>query len=180
LGRDRSLKGDQIYNGALDNAGGVAQLLEVARAFALGKIKTPRSILFMATTAEEEQLLGARYYVTHPLYPLNRTIANINLDFFNPFGRTHDVVELGFGNTTLDDVTSTTAREQARTVSPDPMAEENFYQRSDQWEFARNGVPALFPSSGLAYIGRPNDYGMKVMRDYLETDYHRVSDDVRR
>lgn len=179
MGRNEKLQGDQIFNGAIDNASGVACLLEWAKAFT--KLKTPpkRSILFLAVTAEEKGLLGAKYYAEHPLYPLEKTLANINMDGINQWGRTKDITVVGLGNSTLDDVLADAAKLQGRVLTPDPEPEKGYFYRSDHFEFAKQGVPALDPDGGSDYIGKPADYGQKTRDDYTEKDYHKVSDEVK-
>ncbi|MDX5437714.1 MAG: M28 family peptidase, partial [Pontibacter sp.] len=118
LGKDPSLQGDQVYNGALDNASGTAGLLEIAEAFTKMATKPKRSILFLAVTAEEKGLLGSKYYATNPLYPLSKTVANINMDVLNAYGPTEDVVVIGYGNTTLEDVLAQEAKTQNRRIVP--------------------------------------------------------------
>jgi len=177
LGRDPSLAGDQIFNGALDNASGTAALLELAEAFA--RARPARSVLFLAVTAEEKGLLGAKYYAENPLYPLERTLANINIDGVNPWGRTRDIVVVGQGNTTLEDVLEELARADGRVVAPDPEPEKGFYYRSDHFEFAKKGVPALYVDSGIEYIGKPPDYGQRKRDEYTNRDYHKPSDEVK-
>ena len=134
LGRDPNLTGDQIYNGALDNASGTAAMLEIAEAFT--KLSTPpkRSILFLSVTAEEKGLLGAKYYAENPLYPLNKTLANINMDGVNQWGRTKDITMVGDDNSTLIDLLREAANSQQRVVNPDPESEKGFYYRSDHFE----------------------------------------------
>src|SRR5688500_15572920 len=136
LGRDTTMQGDQIFNGALDNASGTAQMLEIAEAFTKLPTKPNRSILFLAVTAEEYGLLGAKYYAENPLYPLTKTVANINMDGINQWGRTEDVTVIGRGNSTLDDVLQEGATTQNRRLEPDPESEKGFYYRSDHFEFA--------------------------------------------
>ncbi|MDQ3710977.1 MAG: M20/M25/M40 family metallo-hydrolase [Acidobacteriota bacterium] len=179
LGRDEKLKGDQIYNGAIDNAAGTAQMLEIAKGFAKLKKPPKRSILFIATTAEEKGFLGAKFYVANPLYPLKRTLANINLDAGNVWGRTKDVNNLGYGLTTLDDVLAETAKTQNRVFAREPFANGSYFFLSDQIEFARAGIAAVFPGSGNNYIGKSTDFGDKKWGDYGEKDYHQVSDEVK-
>jgi len=174
LGRDERRSGDQIYNGAVDNAGGIAQLLEIARA--LGRRSPKRTVVFMATTAEEEGLVGAKHYIAHPLFPLNKTVADINLDGFWPLGPLPDLVEFGAGNTTFDEIVQATAAALHRRVIPDPMPNEHFYQRSDQWPFALAGIPAIFPS-GWPAPHPENPSGRDLIQDYLANDYHKVSDE---
>ncbi len=179
LGRDPQLKGDQIYNGALDNASGTAALVEIAEAYTKLRPAPRRSILFLAVTAEEKGLLGAKYYATNPLYPLARTVANINMDGVNQWGRTTDIVIVGYGNSTLDDLLIDYATRAGRTVVPDPEPEKGFFYRSDHFEFAKEGVPALYPDSGNVYVGRPADYGQLKRDEYTLRDYHKVTDEVK-
>ena len=179
LGRDPKLAGDQIFNGALDNASGTAALLEIAEAFT--KLATPpkRSILFLAVTAEEKGLLGAKYYATNPLYPLNKTAANINMDGVNQWGRTKDVTMVGDDNSTMIDLLKETAAAQGRSVNPDPEPEKGFYYRSDHFEFAKQGVPALYTDSGQDYIGKDLAYSKQKRDEYTNIDYHKVSDQIK-
>jgi Zn-dependent M28 family amino/carboxypeptidase len=179
FGKNTSLQGDQILNGALDNASGVAQMLEVAKAFT--KLPTPpkRSVLFLAVTAEEAGLLGAKYYAQHPLYPLDKTLANINIDGVNQWGRTSDVVVIGLGNSTLDDVLDSVVTASGRTIVPDPESEKGFFYRSDHFEFAKEGVPALYADAGVNYVGKPEGYGIQKRNEYTANDYHKATDDVK-
>jgi Zn-dependent M28 family amino/carboxypeptidase len=179
LGKNEKLQGDQIFNGAADNAAGVASLLEIAGAYT--RLKTPpkRSILFLSVTAEEKGLLGSKYYAENPLYPLERTLAEINMDGANLWGRTRDIVLVGFGNSSLDDVAMEIANSQHRVVRPDPESEKGFFYRSDHFEFAKRGVPALDPDAGTVFIGKPEGYGQKKRDEYTNKDYHKVSDEVK-
>jgi Zn-dependent M28 family amino/carboxypeptidase len=179
LGRDDTLKGDQIYNGAADNASGVAALLEIARAFTFVRPYPKRSLMFLVVTAEEKGLLGAKYYATHPLYPLENTLADINMDVINVWGRTRDMTSVGFGNSTLDDILVGVARAHGRTVGPDAEPEKGMFYRSDHFEFAKEGVPALDPKAGTEYIGKPSDYGLRKRAEYTANDYHKPSDEVK-
>jgi Zn-dependent M28 family amino/carboxypeptidase len=179
LGRDASLQGDQIFNGALDNASGTAGLLEIAEAFTRLDPAPERSILFLAVTAEERGLLGAKYYAQNPLYPLAQTVADINMDGVNQWGRTRDLVVIGLGNSTLDDVLAQAATEQGRVLAPDPESEKGFFYRSDHFEFAIEGVPALYTDAGVEYIDKPAGYGQQKRDEYTNNDYHQVSDEVK-
>ena len=179
LGRDPKLQGDQIFNGALDNASGTAAMLEIAEAFAKLSPPPKRSILFLSVTAEEKGLLGAKYYAENPLYPLNKTLANINMDGVNQWGRTKDITMVGDDNSTLIDLLRETASAQSRTVNPDPESEKGFYYRSDHFEFAKQGVPAIYTDSGVDYIGKDAAYSKQKRDEYTEKDYHKVSDEIK-
>ena len=172
------VNGDTIYHGAKDNAVGCGGLIEIARAFT--QLPTPprRSILFISVTAEEQGLLGSQYYATAPIYPLAKTLANINMDGLNVHGRTRDLTLIGLGASDLDDYTAAAAGEQGRTIRPDPEPEKGFYYRSDHFNFAKQGVPALDPDEGVDFIGKPPGYGQKVRDDYTEHRYHKPQDVV--
>ena len=177
LGKDETREGDQIFNGAVDNASGTAGLLELARAFQALDPKPKRSVLFLAVTAEEKGLLGAAYYAENPLYPLTKTLANLNMDSLNQWGRTSDIVVVGLGNSTLDDTLAEAAKEEGRTLRPDPEPEKGFYYRSDHFEFAKRGVPALYTDSGEDYVGRAAGYSQAKRDEYTNNDYHKPSDE---
>jgi Zn-dependent M28 family amino/carboxypeptidase len=171
-------KGDKIYNGALDNASGIAGLIEIARAL---KAAPPprRSILFLAVTAEEKGLIGSKYYAENPIYPLAKTLAEINMDGLNQWGPTRDLTVIGLGNSTLDDVLKEVADAKGRVLRPDAEPEKGFYYRSDHFNFAKQGVPALDPEGGIDYIGKPAEWGMKKRDEYTENDYHKPSDEIK-
>ena len=177
LGKDPTLEGDSIYNGAVDNATGTAGLLELAEAFR--KLATPprRSILFLAVTAEEQGLLGSRYYAENPIYPLERTLAAINIDGLNELGRTRDITLIGLGNSTLDDLIEAITHEQGRVVRPDPQPEKGFFYRSDHFEFAKQGVPAVYLNEGVDFVGRPDGWGLQMREQYTRERYHKPSDE---
>ena len=179
LGRDPKLPGDQIFNGALDNASGTAAMLEIAEAFTKLSPAPKRSILFLSVTAEEKGLLGAKHYASNPLYPANKTLANINMDGVNQWGRTKDIVLVGEGNSTLDDLLREAAQQQSRTVKPDPEPEKGFFYRSDHFEFAKEGVPALYADTGTEYIGKSETYSKEKRDAYTTNDYHKVTDEVK-
>jgi Zn-dependent M28 family amino/carboxypeptidase len=179
LGKDDSLQGDQIFNGALDNASGVATLLELAEAFTRLKTAPKRSVLFLSVTAEEKGLLGAKHYAENPLYPLAKTVANINMDGVNQWGRTKDIVVVGMGHSTLEDDLADAARIQGRVLQPDPEPEKGFYYRSDHFELAKQGVPALYTDSGTDYVGKSPEYSQQKRDEYTHHDYHRVTDEVK-
>jgi Zn-dependent M28 family amino/carboxypeptidase len=172
------VNGDRIYHGAKDNASGTAALLEIARAYK--QLQTPprRSILFLSVTGEEQGLLGSQYYAEHPLYPLASTAMDINMDGMNVHGRTRDIVMIGMGNSTLDEVVADAARDQDRVVKPDPEPELGHFYRSDHFSFAKQGVPAFDPDSGIDYIGRPDGWGLEMRRKYTAENYHKPSDKI--
>ncbi|MAM85106.1 MAG: peptidase M28 [Acidobacteria bacterium] len=180
LGRDESLFGDQIFNGAKDNASGTAGLLEIAAAFT--RTSSPgRSILFLAVTAEEQGLLGSRYYTGQPLYPLAQTVAAINMDVLNVLGRTRDVTVVGMGQSSLDELAERIATRRGRTLRPDPEPEKGFYYRSDHFEFAKVGIPAFNPDGGVEFLSKDKkeDWGLDMRERYTAEDYHKVSDEVK-
>jgi Zn-dependent M28 family amino/carboxypeptidase len=179
LGKDTSLKGDQIYNGANDNASGTAGLLELAEAFTKITPAPKRSILFLSVTGEERGLLGSKYYAENPLYPLKATLADINMDELNQWGKSKDVRVIGLGNSTLDDVITPIAAQEGRVVVGDAEPEKGRYYRSDHFEFAKQGVPALYPKQGIDIIGRPAGYGLQKEAEYTKNDYHKVTDEVK-
>jgi Zn-dependent M28 family amino/carboxypeptidase len=179
LGVGAPVNGDKIYNGALDNASGVATVLELAKAFSQIQPQPKRSILFLMVTAEEQGLLGSQYYATTPLYPLNKTAANINIDGVNQWGRTKDFTVIGMGASDLDDYLKAAADEQGRVLRPDPEPEKGFYYRSDHFNFAKQGVPALDPDAGIEYIGKDPAYGKAKRDEYTEKDYHAPSDEIK-
>src|SRR5579862_543864 len=173
------VNGDKIYHGALDNASGSAALMELGRAFASLKTRPKRTTLFLSDTGEEQGLLGSAYYAEHPLYPLSHTAADINMDGMNVLGKTRDITEIGMGESSLDEVVASVAHEQGRTVRPDPEPEKGSYYRSDHFSFAKVGVPAFDPSSGIDYVGKPAGWGMKMRAQFTEHDYHKPSDVIK-
>jgi Zn-dependent M28 family amino/carboxypeptidase len=167
-----------IFHGAEDDAVGCASLIEIARAFTKMQPAPRRSILFLAVTAEEQGLLGSQYYSVTPIYPLPKTVADINMDGWNLHGRTKDLTLVGYGASDLDDYAAAAAAEQGRTVHGDAEPEKGFYYRSDHFNFAKQGVPALDPDGGIDYIGQPADYGQKVRDEWTEHRYHTPRDIV--
>jgi Zn-dependent M28 family amino/carboxypeptidase len=173
------VNGDKIYHGAVDNASGVAGVLEIARVFTQVQPLPQRSIVFLFVTAEEKGLLGSRYYAEHPLYPLAKTLAVLNVDGLNVHGPTRDVTVVGLGMSTLDEHIKAVAARQGRVVKPDPEPEKGSYFRSDHFDFAKQGVPALDAGSGIEYIGKPEGWGLQMSKKYTEEDYHKPSDRVK-
>ena len=172
------VNGDKIYHGAVDNASGTATLLEMARGYKALPTPPRCTILFLSVTAEEQGLLGSRYYVEHPLYPLARTALDINMDGMNVNGRTSDVVQIGRGASTLDEVVEAAAAQQHRVVKFDPEPEKGFYYRSDHFEFAKNGVPAFDPDAGVEFIGKPPGWGLEQREKFTAERYHKPADQV--
>jgi Zn-dependent M28 family amino/carboxypeptidase len=169
---------DAIYNGAKDNASGVAALLSIAEAMkALPRPK--RSILFAAVAAEEQGLLGAQYFATHPTLPPGRMAANINIDGISIFGRTKDITMIGLGKSSLDTWVKGIASAQGRVVKEDQFPDRGFFYRSDQFALARIGVPAAYFDDGVEVIGKPEGWGKAQQEKFEATDYHQPSDELR-
>ncbi|MEO8450368.1 MAG: M28 family metallopeptidase [Gemmatimonadota bacterium] len=179
FGVGTKINGDSIYNGALDNASGTAAVLALAHAFKALPTPPKRSILFLVVTAEEQGLLGSQYYSVTPLYSLAKTAADINIDGINVAGRTKDLTVIGLGASELDDLIRQAAEEQGRTIRPDPEPEKGYYYRSDHFNFAKQGVPALYVEAGVDFVGKPPEFGMKVREKYVAEDYHKPSDEVK-
>lgn len=179
LGTLESMEGDNIFNGAYDNATGVAGLIELARVFSELDPAPRRSVLFLAVTAEEQGLLGSRYYAEHPLYPVAKTVAAINMDGLNIWGRTSDITIVGMGQSGLDDLAAQVAGRQGRTVQADAEPEKGFYYRSDHFEFAKVGIPAFYADPGINFEGRPPGWGQAQRAKYVADDYHMPSDEIK-
>src|SRR5262245_22873401 len=167
-----------IFHGAEDDALGCAALIEMVRVFKQLPAPPKRSILVLAVTAEEQGLLGSQYYAVTPIYPLAKTAANINMDSWNVHGRTRDLTLIGYGASDLDDYARDAAAEQGRTVHGDAEPEKGFYYRSDHFNFAKEGVPALNPDAGVDYIGKAKDYAKKTRDEWNEKRYHQPTDVV--
>ncbi len=157
----------------------LAGLVEIADALAHLEPPPRRSILFLSVTAEEKGLLGSQYYAEHPLYPLTKTLAEINMDGLNMLGRTRDIEVIGLGQSTLDDVMAAAAAEQGKVVKPDAEPEKGFYYRSDHFNFAKQGVPALDPNSGVDFIGKPEGWGLEMRHKFTSQEYHKPSDKIK-
>jgi Zn-dependent M28 family amino/carboxypeptidase len=177
LGIGDPVNGDSIYNGALDNASGVASIITIAEAFT--QLPTPprRSILFMAVTAEESGLLGSSYYAMHPTFPPEKMAANFNVDGINIYGPTRDIVILGLRKSNLGTLFVEAAREQARVVLPDQMPEQGSFYRCDHFSFARIGVPCCTLDFGHDAIGKPEGWVKERIDEYIENHYHQPSDE---
>jgi Zn-dependent M28 family amino/carboxypeptidase len=176
LGRDRARAGHDIFNGATDNASGVAGLLAVALSFTRTHPAADRSIVFLALTGAESGLLGSKYYVQNPVFPLRDTTAVLNLDTLTRGGPTRDVTVFGSGNTDLEEYARAMALLQGRVVSPDPTPELGLYFRSDNFSFAEASVPALYAKGGLDNTARGPAWGRAQLDDYMAHRYHQPSD----
>ncbi len=177
LGVGKAAAGDSIYNGALDNASGVAAMLAIAEAFTRLPQRPRRSVLFAAVAAEESGLLGSQYYATHPTFPPGRMAANINIDGMNIWGRTRDVVFIGYGKSDLDAYADAIAKQQGRIVKPDQFPDRGYFYRSDQFNFAKIGVPAVYFDTGVDFIGHDPEWGRKQIEKWEATNYHQPSDE---
>jgi Zn-dependent M28 family amino/carboxypeptidase len=177
LGTDPNLEGDQIYNGAMDNASGTAALMEIARAYTRLPQAPRRSVLFLGLTAEEQGLLGSAYYAVNPLFPLENTVGGLNMDGMNNFGATRDITVIGLGMSDLDAYLQAAAAAQERVLEGDRESEKGFYYRSDHFELAKEGVPMLYPRRGYNDREKGVAYGMEKSLEYNRDHYHRVSDE---
>jgi Zn-dependent M28 family amino/carboxypeptidase len=170
--------GDKIYNGALDNASGCAQVLAIAKAFKALPTPPRRSVLILFVAGEEAGLLGSEYFARHPIVPPGQLAVDINYDAGNIWGKTRDVTYVGKGKTTLDPLVDELAARQGRTVKPDAFPDRGYFYRSDQFSFARVGVPGLYLNTGIDFIGRPAGWGREQMEHYELTNYHQPSDQI--
>jgi Zn-dependent M28 family amino/carboxypeptidase len=169
-------KGDSIYNGAVDNADGVAAVLSEAKAFASLKEKPKRSIVFLSVTAEEQGLLGSEYYAAHPVFPLNKTVADLNMDALGAYGETNDFSVTGKGQNDLENYVADFAKQDGKTVTGDKNPGAGGYYRSDHFNFAKVGVPALDVNAGAASIAHGEVWGKQKQKEYNEQHYHQQSD----
>lgn len=177
LGIGESVDGDSIYNGAIDNAAGVSALFEIAKAFQAAKVKPERTIVFMALTAEEEGLLGSAYYTENPIYPINKTVANLNMDAFSALGETKDVSIVGIGQTEIEDYVARSAAKFDRIVRGEKNPSSGGFYRSDHFNFVKKGVPGLFMGSGSELIST-DTVAIHVRQKALEGRYHSVRDEL--
>ncbi|WP_053058202.1 M28 family metallopeptidase [Pedobacter sp. BMA] len=176
LGTGEKILGDSIYNGAVDNATGVASLFEIASAFKKLDRKPGRSILFVSYTGEEQGLLGSEYYAKHPAFPLSKTVANINMDMMGIAGKTKDIVVYGYGQSEMEDYAAASAKKQGRVIVPDPVPSSGLYYRSDHFNLAKFGVPSLFTGSGVDNVKNGREWGLKQVADFTKSRYHSPQD----
>ena len=177
MAMDRDVRGDSIYNGAIDNASGIAALLAVAQAITESGVRPKRSILFAAVGAEEQGLLGSKYFAEHPPIPNGKQSAVVNIDGINFLGPTKDINVIGFGKSSLDQLVDTVSKHQNRVVVPDREPSKGFYYRSDQFSLAKVGVPGVYLHSGHVVIGKPDGWGKEQMDAWTEKHYHQRSDE---
>jgi Zn-dependent M28 family amino/carboxypeptidase len=177
FGRVLALSGDTIFNGAQDNATGVAAILTIAQGFRAQLSAPARSVVFVAVTAEESGLVGSEYYAAHPLVPLQKTAAVINVDSLYPLGRARDIQVIGFGASELEDRLAAAAARQKRVLSPDSNPEAGHFYRSDHLNLAKKGVPSLYIKSGIDLIGQPPGTGQAMVDNYFANIYHKQADD---
>lgn len=179
LGIDKNRKGDQIYNGAHDNATGTGGMIEVAEAFAKLPTRPDRSITFLAVTAEEQGLLGSKFYANTPVIPAEKTVANINMDSLNLLGKVKDISVVGIGKSSLDEMLANAAKAQGRVVSGDPRPAAGGYYRSDHFAFANMGVPAMYAGGGTEAFDEETANYRKKMSLVLRGCYHQPCDRYR-
>ena len=171
-------KGDSIYNGAADNASGTAALLQIAKAFEGLPAKPERTVVFLSVTAEEQGLLGSAWYAQHPIYPLAKTVANLNIDVLNTYGPTKDITYSGKGQSELEDFLADEAKKNGRYVAPEDHPEAGHYFRSDHFNFARAGVPSLTADGGVDDLTRGTAYGKQKHDEYTAERYHQPADQI--
>ena len=169
--------GDAIYNGAMDNATGVAQVMAIAKAIKALPVAPRRSILVNLVGAEEQGLLGSEYYAANPTFAPGRIAANLNYDGGNIWGHTHDVTFVGLGKSTVDEIVTMIAGEQGRVVKPDQFADRGYFYRSDQFSFVKIGVPAMYLDTGTDFVDRPPEWGRAQQNHYTEVNYHQPTDE---
>ncbi len=168
--------GDTIYNGALDNASGTAALLALAKAFKTDK-QPDRTVVFLAVTAEEQGLWGSAYYAKQPIYPKEKTVANINMDGVNPYGKMKDVSVIGVGQSEMEDLLDEELKKLGRYAAPEPNPVVGYYFRSDHFNFAKIGIPALYIGTGIDHLEKGKEYGKQLQDDYVAQYYHKPADE---
>ncbi len=178
LGIGPAVGGDRIYNGAVDNGSALAVLLALAQAWAATPPTSHPTLVFAAVDAEEVGLLGSREYTRRPAVPLEQTLANVNFEMTNVWGRTRDIVAIGAEHSELADLIAAVCADDGLVVAPDPAPEQGFFFRSDQYSFAKAGVPSLWIDGGTDVVGRPPGWGAAARRRYRESVYHRPGDEV--
>lgn len=176
LGIGEKINGDSIYNGAVDNATGVAAIMEIGRTFASLPVKPERTIVILAVTGEEQGLLGSEYYSENPIYPIDKTVANLNIDAVYRYGRTKDIEVIGYGQSEMDDYAKTVADKYGLEIIPDPQPEKGYFFRSDHVNFAKKGIPSFYAKTGHNSIAHGSEWGKEQDDYYRQHDYHSPSD----
>ena len=179
MSAERDANGDNIYNGAIDNASGSAALLAMATAYARLDPRPARSVMFAAVSAEEQGLLGSKFFAHDPPVPAGKLAAVINMDGTNIIGRTHDVNVIGMGKSSLDEHVKAVAKTQSRIVTADHFPDRGYYYRSDQFSLAKIGVPGIYLHSGINVIGKPDGWGKERLDEWVEKIYHQPGDEYR-
>jgi Zn-dependent M28 family amino/carboxypeptidase len=169
--------GDTIYNGAMDNASGVGQILAMAKAYKALPVAPRRSMMFLFVGAEEQGLLGSKWYAANPTVSPGKIAANLNYDGGNLHGPTNDIIYVGFGKTSIDELVIEYAAEQGRVVKPDQFADRGYFYRSDQFSFAKIGVPAVYLEPGTDFVDRSPEWGRQVVEEFTNNHYHQPSDE---
>ena len=169
--------GDTIYNGALDNATGVATVMGIARGFKALPTSPRRSVLIALVGAEEQGLLGSEWYAREPTFPPGKIAADINFDGGNIWGKTHDVTFIGLGKSSIDEIAKGVAAQQGRIIKPDQFPSRGYFYRSDQFSFAKIGVPSMYLDPGTDFVDRPPGWGKEQVDHYTEVNYHQPSDE---
>lgn len=177
LGVGDPVDGDSIYNGAIDNASGIAAMLEIAHAFSHQETAPKRSVLFLAVTAEEQGLLGSEYYATHPLFDPKKTVADINMDALSAIGPMKDLTIIGYGQSDLEDIAAEFAKSQGRYITPNPNPGAGYFFRSDHFNFAKIGIPALYASGTKEHLTKGVEYAKQQEEEYTARHYHQPSDE---
>ncbi len=167
--------GDSIYNGALDNASGTAALLALAKAFKTDE-QPDRTVVFLSVTAEEQGLWGSAYYAQHPIFPKEKTVANINMDGINPYGKMKDVSVIGVGQSEMEDLLDEELKKLGRYAAPEPNPVAGYYFRSDHFNFAKIGIPALYFGTGIDHVEKGKEYGKQLQEEYVAQYYHKAAD----
>ena len=167
--------GDSIYNGALDNASGTAALLALAKAFKTDE-QPDRTVVFLSVTAEEQGLWGSAYYAKNPIYPKEKTVANINMDGVNPYGKMKDVSVIGVGQSEMEDLLDEELKKLGRYAAPEPNPVVGYYFRSDHFNFAKIGIPALYIGTGIDHVEKGKEYGKQLQEEYVAQYYHKPAD----
>ncbi len=178
FGIGKPVDGDSIYNGALDNATGVSAILNLGQMFSSLTNAPRRSMVFATVAAEEFGLIGSQYYAENPTFTAAKLAANINVDGINIFGKTKDIIMVGLGKSSIDGILKSVASWQGREVKPDQFPEQGSFYRSDQFNFAKIGVPCMYLDAGIDYIGKPADFGKKKVAEFIDKNYHQPSDEI--